>query len=277
MFRRMIRTPPLPRRAVLSALGATLLASACARPQRQVERIVAPQPIGRVVPPDFGDSNPYEWPARGPSSYPVHGTDVSRWQGDLDWPRLRAHGVNFAFIKATEGGDLLDPRFREYWEGTQRAGVARGAYHFFYFCTPAAEQARWFISHVPRTPGALPPVLDLEWNHLSPTCTFRPPPEEVRAEARIWLDMVARHYGQRPVIYTPPDFWRRNDIGLLREEMWLRSVAGHPSDVYPGVRWTFWQYTGTGRAPGARGDIDLNVFAGTPAQWQDWLRSRTLV
>ena len=49
--------------------------------------------------------------------------------------------------------------------------------------------------------------------------------------------------------------------------MWLRSVAGHPSAVYPGQRWHFWQYTGTGVVSGIEGPTDLNVFAGSHAQW----------
>ena len=89
---------------------------------------------------------------------------------------MRASGASFAFIKATEGGDVLDPRFAGNWAAARRAGLPRGAYHFFYFCRPAIEQARWFIAHVPKDPSALPPVLDVEWNHLSPTCRRRRSP-----------------------------------------------------------------------------------------------------
>ncbi|HHY02444.1 MAG TPA: glycoside hydrolase, partial [Paracoccus sp.] len=55
---------------------------------------------------------------------------------------------------------------------------------------------------------------------------------------------------------------------------WLRSVADHPRETYPGQRWTFWQYTGTGTAPGFRGNVDLNAFAGNRAQWNMWLGAR---
>jgi lysozyme len=43
---------------------------------------------------------------------------------------------------------------------------------------------------------------------------------------------------------------------------------------YPGERYLFWQYTGTGIVPGIRGDADINVFNGTVAQWQEWLRTQ---
>jgi lysozyme len=129
---------------------------------------------------------------------------VSRYQAPIDWATARANGVSFAFIKATEGGDRVDSGFVGHWRGAGAAGVARGAYHFFYFCTPAEVQARWFIANVPKERGMLPPVVDLEWNPQSPTCTYRPPPEVVRAEALTFMDLLERHYGQRPIIYTDP-------------------------------------------------------------------------
>lgn len=232
--------------------------------------IAAARPVA-VTFPAFDDFKPHPWEGRAPSDYAVHGIDVSRWQGAIDWPQVRASGIAFALIKATEGGDHTDPAFPDNWQGAARAGIPRGAYHFYYWCRPAVEQARWFISHVPRDPAALPPVLDLEWNHRSRNCPYRPDPATVRAEAARFLDILTAHYGQRPVIYTTVDFYRETGIGMLPgTEFWLRSVAGHPSTVYPGQRWTFWQYTGTGRVPGVKGPVDINVFAGSVADWRRW-------
>lgn len=229
------------------------------------------------IPPQFGDADPHPWPrARAPTDHEIHGVDVSKFQGEIDWAQAAAASVSFAFIKATEGGDRLDDRFRANWRGAARAGIPRGAYHFFYFCRPASEQADWFIRHVPAEAGSLPPVLDMEWNHLSPTCTLRPPPEQVRAEAEVFLRALTRHYGQRPILYTTVDFWQRNEMWRLKGyELWVRSVAAHPSETYQGQRWTFWQYTGTGLAPGFSGKVDLNAFYGSPAAWADWLARRS--
>lgn len=224
--------------------------------------------------PRFGDSHPVSWTGRPPWGYPVHGLDVARFQDQINWRRVRQAGIDFAFIKATEGGDLLDPRFQENWQNAQKAGIARGAYHFYYFCTPPEVQARWFIRNVPRRGKALPPVLDLEWNPFSPTCTLRPPGAEVRRQAQIFMDILERHYGQRPIIYTTPDFYRETGIGKLREEFWLRSTARPLKAVYPGQAWSFWQYTGTGIVPGVEGDVDINVFAGSRQDWSRWLRQR---
>lgn len=251
------------------------LLAACGSPSPRATPAAA-LPPGPVSPANFGDANPKSWAGRKPASYAVHGIDTSRWQSSIDWPTARANGVNFAFLKATEGGDILDPAFAQNWASSAQAGVPRGAYHFWYHCRPAAEQARWFIKNVPRGAGALPPVLDMEWTPFSPTCTLRPTPEAIRAEATIFLDLLERHYGQRPILYSAPDFFEQNQMWRLdRTEFWLRSVAAHPQDIYAGRHWTFWQYTGTGLVPGVRGKADINVFWGNAAQWAEWRARRT--
>lgn len=226
--------------------------------------------------PRFEDKDPQEFGMREPSTYPVHGIDVSKWQGDIDWAKVRASNVDFAFLKATEGGDRFDDRFLEYWRQSRAAGIPRGAYHFYYFCRPAIEQARWFIKHVPREKGALPPVLDMEWNHLSPSCKLRPEPKIVRREMQIFLDAVTRHYGVKPIIYTTIDFHRENLEGHFESyPFWVRAVAKHPDELYEKRRWAFWQYTATGMVPGIETEADINVFIGDREGWQDLLKTAT--
>lgn len=227
------------------------------------------------IPRPFGDTKPHGWSGRAPDSYSVHGIDAARYQGRIDWPQVRASGVSFAWLKATEGGDRLDPGYAVNAAPARRAGVPVGAYHFYYFCRTAQEQAEWFIANVPRHAGDLPPVLDMEWNHTSPTCRHRPDAARVHADIREFTAILARYYGTWPVIYTTPDFYAHNNLGALRgQEFWLRSVSAHPAERYPDERWSFWQYTGTGVVPGVSGRVDLNAFAGSPAQWQGWLTAR---
>jgi lysozyme len=130
---------------------------------------------------------------------------------------------------------------------------------------------------VPRQPGSLPPILDLEWNPHSPSCTTRPEAATVRSEAARFLSILSAHYGRRPIIYTTPDFYRTNDIARLGGELWLRAVTEHPTAAYPGQDWTFWQYSGTGRADGVRGRIDLNAFNGSAERWRAWRTARQIV
>lgn len=252
---------------VFGALAASLMVvalSSCGGPGA---------PVG--IPSQFGDADPYDWRGHArPDRYDVHGIDVSRWQGNIDWNRVAGSGVSFAFIKATEGGDVADPMFLQNWEAARRAGLPRGAYHFYYFCRPAEEQAAWFIGHVPRESGALPPVLDIEWT-ASRNCPKRPDADWVRAEATRFVDILTAYYGQRPIIYTTVDFWRDNHLYEVQGyEFWLRSVAGHPAEVFPGHNWHFWQYTGTGLVRGINGQTDLNAFKGTPDDWALWLAMR---
>lgn len=225
----------------------------------------------KVVSQRFRDAKPVSFGRITPQHHLVHGVDVSRWQGEIDWATLRMQGANFAFIKATDGGDHVDPMFRRNWNGARAAGIRQGAYHFFYWCRTGKEQADWFIRNVPKEPGALPPVIDVEWNHQS-RCKQKLSPTLVREKMQAFMDRLERHYGQRPIIYATPDFYDDNLKGHFGEyPFWLRSVAAHPSKRYPNREWVFWQYSGTGLSKGVKGEIDLNVFNGDAAAWHRWL------
>ena len=227
--------------------------------------------LGAIHRRGFRDAKPINFGKASPKQLAVHGVDVSRWQGVIDWAKLRGQGANFVYIKATDGGDHLDPMFRKNWRAAGEAGLKRGAYHFFYWCRTAGEQADWFIRNVPKVSGALPPVIDVEWNgELS--CKRRPSRARVLEKMQVFMDRLEAHYGQRPIIYTAPDFYRDNlRDAFLDHPFWLRSVAAHPSKVYPGRKWVFWQYSGSGLSHGVKGRIDLNVFHGTEGEWRRWV------
>jgi len=226
----------------------------------------------KVVPANFSDRKPIDFGKANPKLFEVHGVDVSRWQYDIDWKQLRSRGANFAFIKATEGGDHLDPMFRKNWAAAKAAGVPRGAYHFFYWCRVGEEQADWFIRNVPKEEGALPPVIDVEWNNESRNCKKRPSRAVVLAKMKVFMEKVEKRYGQKPIIYTAPDFYEDNLQGQFKEyPFWLRSVAAHPKKRYPNRDWIFWQYSGTGLSKGHGTEIDLNVFNGSVKGWHAWL------
>ncbi|GLS30478.1 lysozyme [Mesorhizobium albiziae] len=231
----------------------------------------SPFVAGEVYGRRFRDAKPINFGKASPKQLAVHGVDVSRWQGEINWPKLRTQGANFAYIKATDGGDHLDPMFKKNWRAAGEAGLRRGAYHFFYWCRTAGEQADWFIRNVPKVAGALPPVIDVEYNGES-RCKRRLSRETVLEKMQVFMDRLERHYGQRPIIYTAPDFYRDNLRGeFLDYPFWLRSVAAHPEKVYPGRKWVFWQYSGSGLSHGVKGQIDLNVFRGSKAQWHAWV------
>lgn len=232
---------------------------------------LTPQQRYRIYSHRFRDAKPINFGRASPRKLAVHGVDVSRWQANIDWAKLRTQGANFAYIKATDGGDHLDPMFRRNWNAAKEAGLKRGAYHFFYWCRVASQQADWFIRNVPKDPDALPPVIDVEWNGDS-SCKRRPSRQQVLEKMQVFMDALERHYGKRPIIYTAPDFYRDNLQGAFQDyPFWLRAVAEHPSRVYPGRRWLFWQYSGSGLSQGVNGRIDLNVFHGSEEDWHKWL------
>ncbi|WP_051697141.1 GH25 family lysozyme [Thioclava indica] len=268
----------LSRRIFLS--GAALTLAGCGSKPKSA-RLMEPKMLNAMqfradgIPARFGDTAPHGWSGMSPINQPIHGIDAARYQGVIDWRRARAAGVSFAWLKASEGGDHIDPGFHQNARAARAAGVPVGGYHFFYFCRPAVEQARWFIKQVKRHSGDLPPVLDIEWNHTSPSCQRRPDAAKVRDEMRVFLRTLEAHYGTKPVIYTTIDFWEDNGLDQFRGyDFWLRSVAGHPSSRYADARWTFWQYSGTGVVPGVPGTVDMNAFHGSDAAWQNWLAMR---
>lgn len=216
--------------------------------------------------PAKGDNKPHPGVARA-HSLPIHGIDVSRHQGVIDWHRVARSGTKFAYIKATDGGDYLDPMFRTNWDRARDAGIPRGAYHFVYWCRPAHEQVEWFAANVPAEPDALPPVLDLEWNNGS-SCRHSLSRAEVLSMVHTMLEGMERHTGKVPVIYTDINFHRDVLEGEpLDNPMWLRSVAAEPHQRYKNRPFTFWQFTQTGTVPGVRGEVDRNAFFGSPEQW----------
>ncbi len=209
-----------------------------------------------------------------PSDYAIHGIDVSKYQGNIDWNAVHSSNVRFAWIKATEGGDYADEKFQANWEGAKAVGIPRGAYHFAYWCRSGEEQAAWFLRNVPNDPDALPPVLDVEWNAQSKTCPHHPPREVAIATMKTILAAMERAYGKRPIIYTSVDFHRDIMAGEFTDyPIWVRSVKYYPAVKYGDRQWHFWQHTAEGQVAGINGYVDRNCFNGTPREWQAWLSS----
>jgi len=203
----------------------------------------------------------------------VPGIDVSYWDSGIDWPKVRATGQRFMFTKATEGDFYADPTFDDNWLGAKKAGVLRGAYHFFRANVDPIKQAKKFIDYV-RTmndDGELPPVLDLETHDGQAK-------NKIISRAKTWLDEVENAFGKKPIIYSGqyflqdyfseagggPPSWARN------YPLWL---AQYPNNYIEGsskpflprgwFQWTFWQYSDKGRVNGINANVDMNVFNGT--------------
>jgi lysozyme len=217
-----------------------------------------------------GDNDPHPGVSRA-RSLPVQGIDISRYQGRIDFHTAGGAGTRFVYMKATEGADYLDPNFRFNWEAARQAGMPRGAYHFMAWCSLARDQAEWFKKNVPADADALPPVLDLEWNHSS-SCKAKFSKEDMIEKIEVMLAAMEEHTGKIPIIYTDISFHRDVLSGLHFDTgFWLRSVAAEPAHRYSGRDYTFWQWTQTGTMPGIRGEVDRNSFYGTESEWVRFL------
>ena len=193
----------------------------------------------------------------------VQGIDVSHHQGEVDWPVVAADGVHFAWIKATEGGDWVDPRFAENWEAAGRAGVPRGAYHFFTFCKPGAVQADNFLRTVPSAEAELPPVVDLEYGG---NCARRPDTATLGVELEQFMDTVQAATGQRPMVYVTGELIRDHIALLVGERLWVRAIH-HPLGMEAPLPAAVWQYSNIGRVDGIEGRVDRNACRVGDCPW----------
>ena len=184
-----------------------------------------------------------------------YGIDVSNHQGEIDWQAVADDDIDFAYIKASEGGDFTDARFAANWRGADDAGLDRGAYHFFTLCRSGRDQARHFLSVAPPDPAALPPAVDLE---LAGNCGRRPSAAEVDAELRAFLA------GRRDRVGPARDPLRRRRLGGQVSRFGRSStVRSGTADSFVGPNvdgWVIWQIHGYARVDGISGGVDLDIM-----------------
>lgn len=198
-----------------------------------------------------------------PEGYEIHGIDISHHQGKINWQDLKDHGmidefpVRFVMIKATEGATRIDPNFEDNFYQAREYGFTRGAYHFYSVHSAAQPQAAFFIRKVKLENGDLPPVLDVEHKPKNQT------DEEFKQSVLQWLDIVEKHYGVKPIIYTYYKFKTRylSDPVFDDYPYWIAHYYVD-SVEYQG-KWKFWQHTDVGRLPGIKGNVDFNIYNGS--------------
>jgi len=196
-----------------------------------------------------------------PDGYEIRGIDISHYQERVNWEKLRNASigdspVSFVFIKATEGEKLFDDNFNRNFANAKRNDIIRGAYHFFIPGISARKQAEFYLSIAQLEPGDLPPVLDIEKKgDLTP--------EQLRREAKTWLDIVEREYGVKPILYTGYKF-KVDYLNTPEFDAYPYWIAHYYVEklAYKG-KWTFWQHTDCGKVSGINGFVDCNIFNGS--------------
>lgn len=195
----------------------------------------------------------------------VRGLDVSNWQGRVDWAKVAADGIAFAWCKATEGTDFTDGWWERNRAEAAKHGVRVGGYHFARPGNSPLSDARHFLSVAKPKPGELLPVLDLER-------TDGKSAPVLRAWAAHWLEYVHHEIGARPVFYSYPYFITGSmggAQGFGGYPLWLAAYGPNDGDrhvvqvVGPWHHIAVHQYTSHGRVNGVPGDCDLNVLVGS--------------
>jgi lysozyme len=194
----------------------------------------------------------------------ILGIDVSHHQGDVDWHSVHRHGVEFVYLKATEGRGYVDPRYQSHREALAELPVRVGAYHYFHADHDPEKQAQNFIRVIKGGPALdLPPAVDVEE-------AFGRSADELIDKLLTWITLVEAELGATPIIYTVTGFADRGDQDkagnkgrdLSHYPLWyakydtdrlkLPPVLGH-------FQWHIWQF-GQGTVPGIETIVDLNTL-----------------
>ena len=190
----------------------------------------------------------------------LKGVDVSHYDGTISWTKAKAAGISFAFAKATESDNYVDPTFATNWAGMKAAGVVRGAYHFFDPSVSATTQANYVLKTV-GTLGAndLPIVLDFE--QLSGVSE-----STAVAGAVTFLSAVTKATGKTAILYMSSQFLSGSYSALAPYPLWVAnygvSCPGMPSEW---SKWAFWQSSDSGSVSGIPDAVDLDTFNGSLA------------
>ena len=209
--------------------------------------------------------------------FEVKGIDVSEYQGEVDWDKIKEQNIDFAFIKATEGSKGKDDSFDKNYEKLKNMDMLLGLYHFFSFESLGEEQADNYIKvvgNIKNDESLILPIIDIEY--YSYYKKAKPDKEWVTKELQKMLDKLEKTYRVKPIIYTTMEFYQEYIEGeFLEYDIWIRNILTKPD--LENREWKFWQYTGRGKLEGYNGEekyIDLNVFNGSKEDFENYIKEK---
>lgn len=196
----------------------------------------------------------------------ISGVDLSKWQGEVDFGRIKQAGNAYVFIKATQGATGADPNYARNIGDARAAGLAAGSYHFYMTDDSAETQFAQFAKTASIQSGDLPPVVDIE------TLSSNSLPD-LATEVVRFLNMLEQQYGTKPIIYTGKNFANDYLKGFADYPLWLAEYNNDQAPQLPldWTAWTFWQYSQGGSVAGVAGQVDLDRFNGDRDRFQTLL------
>ncbi len=199
----------------------------------------------------------------GVSKTGVLGIDVSKWQKEIDWDKVKNEGVDFAIIRCGYRGSVTgslveDPYFEQNIKGARAAGIKVGVYFFTQAVNEveAVEEASMVISLVRDYELQYPVFIDTEGaggNGRADSLNV----EERTAVCEAFCTTV-KNAGLEAGVYASRN-WYNNKLTASTLEsyaIWLAEYRSVP--LYQGY-YQMWQYTSKGKINGINGNVDLNV------------------
>jgi lysozyme len=205
-----------------------------------------------------------------PTQYSIHGIDVSRYQGVINWKmvnQMNDNGIKiqFAFIKATQGIDYRDPLFSYNWKNSGKYDIARAPYHYFLPCEDGIKQANNFLSVINKNDIDMPPVIDVE--ELK-NCDE----EKMHKNLKACLQQVFKKCGKNPIIYSGKDFYIKYlNTKYNKNKKWIAHY--YVPEIKNIKAWTFWQYSDKATVSGINVPVDINAFSGNKDEFELFLNN----
>ncbi len=193
------------------------------------------------------------------------GIDVSHYQGEIDWNKVKDSGISFVFLRigyrgyGTEGKLCSDERFEENLQGAQDVGLDVGVYFFSQAVNEdeALEEADFVINRLKGTELQLPVVYDPERIQDVQARTDDVTGEQFTRNTIVFCDAV-ENAGYTPMIYSNM-VWEAFEYDLTQLSdlpIWYADYEAVPQTPY---RFSFWQYSESGSVNGIEGNVDLNL------------------
>ena len=194
------------------------------------------------------------------------GIDVSVFQGDIDWNKVKADGIDFVMIRAGfrgygENGTLNeDARFRKNCINALAAGLNVGVYFFSQAITEAeaAEEARFVLDIISEYNITYPVAYDWETIEYDDNARTKDmTTQQITAWANAFCSVI-ENAGYETVIYFNRELGYFNyDLSQINNyHFWLAEYFSTPSFYYD---YKIWQYTDKGSVDGIKGAVDLNI------------------
>jgi len=184
------------------------------------------------------------------------GIDVSEWQHDIDWQKVKNAGVDFAIIRAGYGRLISqkDPYFEKNVEQAQSLGIDTGTYWYSYATTVEAAQQEAEVCYevIKNYDFTYPVYFDIE-----DACQNKLSVAEVSAIIETFCNYIESK-GYHVGLYSYVNFLNTKVYSSLLDkyDIWVANfhvdVPNYNSD------YGMWQYSDNGRVDGIDGDVDLN-------------------